>query len=57
MDKSFHLRPRPDVFLFLAKNGMAEVTILGNDLAVSGFVVPAVTAETPGRIEMTDMVG
>jgi hypothetical protein len=50
MDKSRHFGPRPNVFLFLAKDGMTEIAIFGNDFAVFGFMIPTVKTHKVGLI-------
>src|SRR3989304_9927889 len=56
MDKSFYLAARLYIFLFLAQNGVTEVTSLGSDLAVRRLVFPAGAAEAAGSVEMAYVI-
>src|SRR5208337_2775053 len=57
MYEIIHLGPRRNVFLLLADDGMAEVTILGNDPPVTALMFPVVAAEAAGRIEVAYVIG
>jgi hypothetical protein len=57
MNKSRHLGPRGNVLLFLAENGVTEVTILGDNPAVGRFVSAVMTTETARGVEVPDMIG
>lgn len=56
MNEFCYARTGRNVLLGLAENIVADLAVLGNDLAVGGLVLVVVAAETAGSIEVTDVV-